>query len=415
MQAVTSLTPSLTRRTYSIATTREAARRALPRAVFDFADGGAEDERTLRRNEQAFSDYDLVPEPLRGAAERDLSTVLFGKTLSMPVMIGPTGLAGLFWPDGERCAARAAARAGTAYCLSHGSVCTLEDLAHAVGDAHRWMQVFIYRDRGFTRELAERAAAANYHALVLTVDNQLLGNRERDVRNGFVIPPRLGPAELAGMAYQWKWLWRMRRELPRLTMGNYVKPGDTAGIREIAGQLAARLDPGMSWKDVDDLRAIWRGPLVLKGILSPAEAREAVARGVDAVIVSNHGGRQLDGAIASLDALPPIADAVGGRIPVLIDGGVRRGADVVKAIALGATACLIARPQLWGLAMAGEAEWRMCSRFSGARSTVPWAFAVLRPSAPSRPRSCPAGDRTVFATKAARPDLCHLLPPSSAW
>ncbi len=349
------LSPSLARQAYSIKATRELARRALPRAVFDFSDGGAEDERTLRRNEEAFSDFALVPEPLRGAATRDLSTVLFGKTLSMPVLIGPTGLAGLFWPDGERCAMRAAAAAGTAYCLSHGSVCTLEQLADAAGPANRWMQVFIYRDRGFTRELAERAAAKNYDALVLTVDNQLMGNRERDIRNGFVIPPRLGPSELAAMAYKWQWLWRMRENLPRLTMGNYVKPGDSTGIREIAGQLASRLDPGMSWADVDMLRSIWRGPLVLKGILSPSEAKEAVAHGVDGVIVSNHGGRQLDGAIAGLDALPQIVEAVNGRIPVLMDGGLRRGADVVKAIALGATACLIARPQLWGLAIGGEA------------------------------------------------------------
>ena len=352
---MSTLSPSLARQAYSIAATRELARRALPRPVFDFSDGGAEDERTLRRNQEAFADVDLVPEPLRGAGERDLSTVLFGKTLNMPVMVGPTGLAGLFWPDGERCAMRAAAAAGTVYCLSHGSVCSLEHLAEAAGNGNRWMQVFVYRDRGFTRELAERAAAMNYDALVLTIDNQLMGNRERDIRNGFVIPPRFGPSEVAAMAVKWQWLWRMRSELPRLTMGNYVKPGDTAGIREIAGQLAARLDPGMSWADVDALRATWRGPLVLKGILSPAEAREAVERGVDGVIVSNHGGRQLDGAIAGLDALPRIAEAIGGRIPVLLDGGVRRGADVVKAIALGATACLIARPQLWGLAIGGEA------------------------------------------------------------
>ena len=352
---MTILSPSLARQAYSIEATRELARRALPRPVFDFADGGAEDEHTLRRNEDAFAAFDFVPEPLSGAAIRNLSTVLFGKTLSMPVLIGPTGLAGLFWPDGERSAARAANAAGTVYCLSHGSVCTLEQLADAADASSRWMQVFVYRDRGFTRELAERAAAKNYAALVLTVDNQLLGNRERDIRNGFVIPPHLGVSEVAAMAYKWKWLWRMRNDLPRLTMGNYVKPGDSTGIREIAGQLASRLDPGMSWKDVDALRSLWHGPLVLKGILSPPEAREAVERGVDGVIVSNHGGRQLDGAIASLDALPRIVEAVSGRIPVLMDGGVRRGADVVKAIALGATACLIARPQLWGLAMGGEA------------------------------------------------------------
>jgi L-lactate dehydrogenase (cytochrome)/(S)-mandelate dehydrogenase len=352
---MTGLPPTLARKAYSIRAVRGLARAALPRPVFDFSDGGAEDERTLRRNEDAFSDFDLVPEPLGGAAHRDLSTVLFARTLSMPVMIGPTGLAGLFWPDGEHCAARAAAAAGTAYCLSHGSVCSLEQLAGAVGQTNRWMQVFVYRDRGFTRELAERAAAAGYSALVLTIDNQLLGNRERDIRNGFVIPPRLGPGEVAAMAHKWRWLWRMRNELQHLTMGNYVKPDNPAGIREIAGALGSMLDPGMSWKDVDALRAVWRGPLLLKGILSPAEAREAVERGIDGVIVSNHGGRQLDGAVAGLDALPRVAEAVASRIPVLVDGGIRRGADVVKAVALGASVCLIARPQLWGLAVAGEA------------------------------------------------------------
>ncbi len=243
------LPPSLARKAYSIKATRELARRALPQPVFDFSDGGAEDERTLRRNEDAFADFDLVPEPLRGASTRDLTTTLFGKTLSMPVMVGPTGLAGLFWPDGERCAMRAAAAAGTAYCLSHGSVCTLEQLADAApANANLWMQVFVYRDRGFTRELAERAAAKNYSGLVLTVDNQLIGNRERDIRNGFTIPPRLGPMEVAGMAYKWQWLLRMRRELPTLTMGNYVKPGDKVGIKEIAGTLGGRLDPGLSWR-----------------------------------------------------------------------------------------------------------------------------------------------------------------------
>jgi L-lactate dehydrogenase (cytochrome)/(S)-mandelate dehydrogenase len=322
--------------------------------VFDFADGGAEDEFTLRRNEAAFDDLRLLPQPLRGAATRDLSVTLFGKRSSLPVIVGPTGLAGLFWPDGERCAARAAAAAGTAFCLSHGSVCSLEQLA-ATGAAPRWMQVFVYRDRGFTRELTERAAAAGFDALVLTTDNQLLGNRERDIRNGFSIPPRFGPAEYLSMAFRPGWLWRMRGELHRITFGNYVRPGEAADIRAIAGRMASLLDPSMCWKDVEELRKTWSGPLILKGVLHPAEARMAVERGVDGLIVSNHGGRQLDGAPASLEALPAVVEAVGGRIPVLLDGGVRRGADVAKALALGAAACLVGRPQLWGLAVAGEA------------------------------------------------------------
>jgi len=341
------------RRGYNIAAMRALARAALPRPVFDFADGGAEDERTLRGNEAAFSKFSLLPMPLHGPAERDLGIDLFGCRLALPVLIGPTGLGGLFWPDGERAAARAAASAGTAYCLSHGSVCTLEQLAET-GTKPRWMQVFVYRDRGFTRELTERAQEAGYDALVLTTDNQLLGNRERDLRNGFAIPPRFSPADLALMATKLPWLLRMRSEIPRLTFGNYARAGVPEKIGALAGRMNQLLDPSMTWADVDGLRKIWRGPLILKGILHPVEADEAVARGVDGIIVSNHGGRQLDGAAASLDALQGVLDVVAGRIPVLLDGGVRRGADVVRALCLGASACLIGRPQLWGVAVAGQ-------------------------------------------------------------
>ena len=330
------------------------AQRTLPRPVFDFADGGAENEYTLRRNEAAFAQVELLPQPLNGAAERDLSVELFGRRLALPVMIGPTGLSGLFWPGGEIAAARAAAAAGTAFCLSHGSTCTMEELA-ASSAGPRWMQVFVYRDRGLTREFVERAAAAGFDALVLTTDNQLVGNRERDIRNGFTIPPRFTLLDLAAMAGKVPWLMRMGPRLPKITFANYTSPGAAADISAMAAKIATLLDPSMSWRDVEWLRGMWKGPLLLKGILHPKEAAEAVARGVDGVIVSNHGGRQLDGAPASLDALPGVVATVGGRIPVLVDGGVRRGADVVKALALGASLCLIARPQLFGLAVAGEA------------------------------------------------------------
>jgi L-lactate dehydrogenase (cytochrome)/(S)-mandelate dehydrogenase len=346
--------PAWQRRAYNIEAMRRLAQRALPRPIFDFADGGAEDEHTLRRNEAAFSEIELLPRPLSGAAQRDLSLTLFGNRLSLPVMIGPAGLAGLFWPDGERAVARAAHAAGTAFCLSHGSVATLEDVA-ATGASPRWMQVFIYKDRGFTRELAERAARSRYDALVLTTDNQMLGNRERDIRNGFAIPPRFGLSGLAGMALKAEWLWRMRREIRRITFGNYVRPGESADMRTLAGRMASLLDPAMSWKDVDELRRTWTGPLLLKGVLHPDEAKASLDHGIDGLIVSNHGGRQLDGAPAAVEALRGVAAAVDGRIPVLIDGGIRRGSDVVKALALGATACLVGRPQLWGLAVAGEA------------------------------------------------------------
>jgi isopentenyl diphosphate isomerase/L-lactate dehydrogenase-like FMN-dependent dehydrogenase len=339
---------------YSVEAVRAKARHVLPRPVFDFADGGAEDEWTLRRNETAFESVSLRPRPLNGAAQRDLSVNLFGQKLSMPVMIGPTGLAGLMWPNGEVAAARAAASAGTGYCLSHGSVCKLEDVPPIVASP-RWMQVFIYRDRGFTEDLANRAAAAGYDALVLTTDNQVLGNRERDVRNGFAIPPKFKLMDMLAMAGKLPWLWRMRPELQRITFGNYVRSGEVIDIGSLAKRMSELLDPSMSWKDVEWLRKIWKGPLIIKGILHPEEAKQAVAQGVDGVIVSNHGGRQLDGAVPALEALPEIADAVAGKIPVLLDGGIRRGSHVVKALCLGAACCLIARPQLWGLAVGGEA------------------------------------------------------------
>ncbi|MEP9386963.1 alpha-hydroxy acid oxidase [Mesorhizobium sp. KR9-304] len=344
-------------RLYSIAKVRDEAKRVLPLPVFDFGDGGAEDERTLRRNEQAFDDVALLPRPLNGAVDRDLSVTLFGRKLSMPLGIGPTGLSGLFWPDGECASARAASDAGVPYVASHGSVCTLEDIA-AVSAGPRWMQIFVYTDRGFTREMIERAAAAKYDALVLTIDNQLLGNRERDIRNGFSIPPRFGVAGALQAATKARWLLRMRTTLPRITFANYLKTGEKAELAAIAARMGSLLDPSMSWAEVDWIRSFWKGPMLLKGVLHPAEAKEAVARGIDGMIVSNHGGRQLDGAAASLDALPAVVDAVGKRIPVLIDGGIRRGADMAKALALGASFCLIGRPQLWGLAVGGEAGVR---------------------------------------------------------
>ena len=343
---------------WSIDALRAQARARLPRPLFDFIDGGAEDEATLRANEVAFDDWAILPRPLEGAAKRDLSVTLFGQRLASPVLIGPTGLAGLFWPQGEIAAARAAAAQGTVYCLSHGSVCTLEALAQAQGTEHaglRWMQVFIYRDRGFTRELADRAHAAGYGALVLTIDNQLLGKRERDLVNGFAIPPRFGPRQWLDYARRPAWWWGMRTELPRVTFGNYVRAGQRESVANLAGRMGTMLDPGMSWADLAELRRHWSGPLLVKGLLHPQDAARALAEGVDGLIVSNHGGRQLDGAQASLRALPGIVQTVRGRVPVLLDGGVRRGSDVFKALGLGATAVLVGRPQLWGLSVAGQA------------------------------------------------------------
>jgi isopentenyl diphosphate isomerase/L-lactate dehydrogenase-like FMN-dependent dehydrogenase len=327
------------------------ARRRLPRMVFDFCDGGAEDEVTLRRNESAFDELEFLPRPLNGAGAPDPSLELFGQQLSLPVIIGPTGLSGMLWPRGEIAAARAAAAAGTIYTMSHGSTVTIEDLAREVTDP-KWLQVFMYRDRGLTRSFAERARDAGYQALILTTDNQVLGQRERDLQNGFTVPPRITPRNSLDMALCIPWLLRLARA--PISFANYASE-ERKDILSLAAYVADLLDPTSTWKDVEWLRGIWTGPLLIKGILHPDEARIAVEHGIDGVVVSNHGGRQLDGAVPSIRALPAVLDAVDGRVPVLIDGGVRRGADVVKARALGATACLIGRPHLWGLAVAGEA------------------------------------------------------------
>ena len=338
---------------YSVAALRRIAQKRLPRPIFDFIDGGAEDEDTLRQNESAFSDWELLPKPLNGAAKRDLSTSLFGHTLSSPLLIGPTGLAGLFWPQGEVAAANAASDYGTVYCLSHGSVCTLEQLAK-MHQGLKWMQVFIYKDRGFTRELATRAQQSGYDALVLTIDNQLIGKRERDIVNGFTIPPRLDLPQRLAIAKKPAWWWAMRHELANVTFGNYVQSNSPESVSALAARMGSLLDPSMSWEDVDMVRAHWKGRLILKGVLHPDEASQAVKHGVDAIIVSNHGGRQLNGAIASVRALPAVVQAVNGAIPVLLDGGIRRGSDIFKAVALGASAVLIGRPHLWGLSVAGK-------------------------------------------------------------
>jgi L-lactate dehydrogenase (cytochrome)/(S)-mandelate dehydrogenase len=223
----------------------------------------------------------------------------------------------------------------------------------------KWMQVFIYKDRGFTRELATRAQESGYDGLILTIDNQLIGKRERDLVNGFTIPPRFDFNQMLAFARKPAWWWSMRNELAKITFGNYVQSQTPESVAALAARMGALLDPSMTWDDVAMLRAHWKGHLILKGVLHPKEALEAVQRGLDAIIVSNHGGRQLNGAMASVLALPDVVQAVNGAVPVLLDSGIRRGSDVFKALALGATAVLLGRPHLWGLSVAGQegVEW----------------------------------------------------------
>ena len=340
---------ALQRQGYSVAALRALAEKRLPRVLFDMVDGGAGDEITMRRNEAALAAIELSPKLLEGAATRDQSVELFGAKLRSPVMIGPTGLAGLLWPHAELAAVRAAARFGTVYCTSHASTATLEEIGAAT-PGPKWMQVFLYKDRGLTAEFAARAAAAGYKALILTVDNQVVAGRDRDARNGMTFPLRWGPRSVLDFLSRPGWLMRMA-QTPQPTFVNY---GKRTSIMAFGALMNEQLDPDVGWGDIDALRRQWRGPLLIKGLLHPDDAREAISRGADGIIVSNHGGRQLDCVVASSRALPGVVEAVGGRAPVLIDGGFRRGVDIVKALALGARAVLIGRPHLWGVACAGE-------------------------------------------------------------
>jgi isopentenyl diphosphate isomerase/L-lactate dehydrogenase-like FMN-dependent dehydrogenase len=340
---------ALQRLGYSVPALRALAEKQLPRVLFDMVDGAAGDEITMRRNEAALAAIELVPTLLAGAPRRDQSVELFGQKLPSPIVIGPTGFAGLLWPRAEIETARAAAKFGTIYSTSHASLSSLEEIGAAT-PGPKWMQTFLYKDRGFTKEFAARAASAGYKALILTVDNQVVAGRDRDARNGTFFPLRWGPRRIIDLGTRPGWLMRMRAT-PSPSFANYAARSAMAAFGPL---MLEQLDPDIGWHDVDWLRSLWRGPLILKGILHPDEAREAAKRGVDGIIVSNHGGRQLDGVVASIRALPGIVDAAGGGATVLIDGGFRRGVDVVKALALGARAVLIGRPHLWGVACAGE-------------------------------------------------------------
>jgi L-lactate dehydrogenase (cytochrome) len=334
---------------------RKAARRKLPRAVYDFVEGGAGEEITLRRNRAAFERLTFQPRILVDVSKRDQSTTVLGERLETPIMIAPTGMAGICWPRGEILAARAAHRAGTILTLSTHASCTIEEVAQAA-PGRLWFQLYVWQNRDLTKSFVDRARAAGYKALVLTVDVPLLALRERDIRNGFTIPPRLTVRNVLDTLRRVGWI---RRVLfgPRLTLANLIgAPGaPRTDIVTLGGVANRQVDPTVNWRDLDWFRSLWPGPLLIKGILSAADARKAVEHGVEGIIVSNHGGRQLDGAPATLEVLPEIVDAVGGQAEVLLDSGIRRGEDVVKALALGARAVMIGRPYLYGLSAAGEA------------------------------------------------------------
>ena len=331
------------RRCGSIAELRELARRRLPRPVFDFADGAAQDEVTARANVSDLEAVRILPRPLVDVGEIALATTVLGRPIALPLLGAPTGLTGLLHQRGERGVARACAAAGTIYVASTMASFSIEEI-RAECDGPLWFQLYVMRDRGIARELVRRARGAGCEALVLTVDTPRLGARERDRRNGFTIPPRLTARSLVEGARRPAWSrWFVREG--RMSPANL---GD--GVAEFARQI----DPTLSWRDLEWVREQWDGPLVVKGVLHPEDARRAVELGAQAIVVSNHGGRQLDGAASSVAALPGVLSAVGDDAEVYFDGGVRRGADVLKALALGARACLLGRALLYGLAAGGE-------------------------------------------------------------
>jgi L-lactate dehydrogenase (cytochrome) len=344
--------PSSLEQCYNIMDLRALARRRLPAPIFDFLDGAAEGELTARRNTAAFDDIALIPRCLVDVTAVKTSTHVLGQDIAWPVFCSPTGGSRIFHPGGELAAARAAAQAGTFYSLSTNSTYSLEEVA-AVSAGPKMFQLYIFKDRDVTRELIERCKRAGYQALCLTVDVPVVGKRERDLRSGFGIPIKPSLRLLAAIGRRPGWALRRLRDKP-LSMPTLTA---RAGSDRLVGQMkfiATQLDPSVSWKDVREMIELWGGPFAVKGILSADDARLAADVGATAVIVSNHGGRQLDGAATSIEVLPDIAGAVGDRLDVIHDGGIRRGVHVLKALALGADACTIGRPYLYGLAAAGE-------------------------------------------------------------
>jgi L-lactate dehydrogenase (cytochrome) len=332
----------------------EAARRKLPRFLFDYLDGGAGEEMALRRNLSDLSSIVLRQRVLSQVSEVHLGIELLGRRQALPVVLAPVGLTGMYARRGEVQAARAAAAAGIPFCLSTVSVCALEEVCpHS--SAPLWFQLYMLRDRGFMRELLARVKAAGCSTLVFTVDMPVPGIRYRDMHSGMSGPRAAARRFIQAIAHP-SWAWDVGIRGRPHVLGNIAPVlGRSSGLEDFIGWLAANFDPSVGWRDLEWIRNQWDGPLVIKGILDPDDARAAVALGADGIVVSNHGGRQLDGARSTASALPLIAEAVGGKLAVLADSGVRCGTDVVRLLALGATAVLIGRAFVYALAASGEA------------------------------------------------------------
>jgi L-lactate dehydrogenase (cytochrome) len=333
---------------------RELHRRKVPKAFFDYADRGSYSEQTLRANREDLERIKFRQRILVDVSKRDLSTTILGEPAALPLVLAPVGLLGMQHGDGEILACRAAQTAGIPFTLSTMSICSIEDVASSVAKPF-WFQLYVMKDRGFIKALIERAIAAKCSALVLTVDLQVIGQRHQDIKNGMTVPPEWTLSKLFDFASKPAWVSGVLRG-KRRTFGNLM--GHLKGTEDITALsvwINSQFDTSLNWKDVEWIRSIWPGKLVLKGILDVEDAQEAAKTGAQALVVSNHGGRQLDGAPSSAEMLPKIVDAVGAQMEIMFDGGIRSGQDVVRALALGAKSCMIGRAFAHGLGAGGEA------------------------------------------------------------
>jgi L-lactate dehydrogenase (cytochrome) len=337
----------------SIADLRELAQRRVPRSIFEYLDRGSYDEITLRRNRSDFDAIELRQRVLIDVSRQSLANQVLGGPVNMPIVLGPVGMAGMVHGDGEIHAARAAAAFGVPFCLSTVSICSIEDVREATKSPF-WFQLYVMKDRGYTNELIDRAATAQCPVLMMTVDIPVGALRRRDAKNGLAVPPRLTPRNVYDIVTKPRWTWGIATG-KRREFGNLTEAVARTGGMPFAQWIASQFDSSVTWKDLEQIRARWKGKLVIKGILDEEDARQAVALGADALVVSNHGGRQLDGAPSTISMLPGIVDAVQGRCEVLLDSGIRSGQDVLKALALGANATLSGRAWLYGLGAMGGA------------------------------------------------------------
>jgi len=346
--------PRHLRRAYNVADVRRLAERALPAPIWHYLEGGADDERTQARNTAAFDEWALAPNTLQDVSQIDTRTALLGMPASMPLILSPTGMSQLFHASGEISVARAAAKADVPYGLSTMATTSIETVASS--GAARYFQLYLFRDRGLTEALLERAAAHGYTAVALTTDTNIAGNRERDLRTGMVLPPRFGFGSLLSFAVHPRWaLGALRnRSFQLANIVQYASNLDPSGV-SVIDYVNRQFDRSASWRDLDWLRARWSGKLVVKGAMTPSDCEAAANSGTDAIMISNHGGRQLDGTGAPIDYLPAIRDRVQDRAQLIVDGGIRRGTHVLKALALGADGCSIGRPYVYGLAAGGQA------------------------------------------------------------